>query len=303
MKFEHSVYTNDEIGFKQFSLDLLNKSYLTYQKRLRELQEQYSEESVHYFRVSSRRFLESLKLLNRFFSSLYLTTIIKDIKKQLNSLSRLRDLQVMSLASVKMKIKYPIIFEFINHLNQLEFEEVNYLREYFIKIEPDYYDDFIYFIGLNIRINKLNESQSFNSFKKIILNDYHQLLEQKDKVDISNPHTIHKLRIKNKKFRYLIELSQPVFKNAKKIAKVLSTQQNKMGAIQDNIVFINEFAKFISENRNIEPLLKPILEDLYELNIQLISNFAKSSVILNNLIYFNLENGKKSDLSEDKILF
>jgi CHAD domain-containing protein len=289
MKFEHSVYTNDEIGFKQLSLDLLNKSYSIYKTRLRELQEQYSEESVHFFRVSSRRFLESLILLNRFFPSLYYTKIIKAVKKQLNSLSRLRDLQVMSLASVKMKIKYPIIFEYINYLNQLEFEEVNYLKAYFEQVDPDNFDDFIYFIGLNIRTNRLNELQSFDNFRTIILNDYHHLLEWKDKVDTNITRTIHQLRIRNKKFRYLIELSQPVFKQAKKIVKVLSTQQNKMGAIQDNSVFINEFASFISENRNIEPLLKPILEDLYELNIQLISNFAKSSVILNNLIYFNLD--------------
>lgn len=288
MHFEFIDYTNNSEGFRKFCIASLNNSKQIYNQRLKNIVQEYSESNVHDFRVSSRRFIATLNMIDHFFPSPYNKRIRKLAKKHLDVLSRLRDVQVMAISTVKMKIQFPIMFEFLNYLNQQEFELINSNKEYFRNVELWEIDDDVFHLIRSMKNDFLNHHPTFEDLKHYILEEYKQLLEQKSLVNINDTNTIHSLRIKNKKFRYLIETTQPIFKKAKKICKILSTQQNKMGSVQDTSVFINEIKTFLSNNPSLNQGFKPVIEYLLNYQNNLILNFEKSSVILSNLIYFDL---------------
>ncbi len=288
MNFEFTEYTNNPQGFKDYCINSLINSEQIYKFRLNNIIEEYSELNVHDFRVSSRRFIATLNMIYHFFPSPYNKRIRKVAKKHLDVLSRLRDVQVMSISSIKMKIQFPIMFEFLNYLNKLEFELINSNKEYFQQVQFWEIEDDVFHLIRSMKYDFNDHKPTFDDLKHYIIQEYQLLLEQKQLVNTQDTNTIHRLRIKNKKFRYLIETTQPIFKKAKKICKILSTQQNKMGSIQDASVFIKEIQYFISNNPSLEQEFIPIIEYLSEYQKNLISNFEKSSVILSNLIYFDL---------------
>lgn len=288
MNFDFTEFPNSPIGFKEYCITSLKNSVKIYEVRLRNIIEEYSETNVHDFRVSSRRFIATLNMIYHFFPSPYNKRIRKSAKKHLDVLSRLRDVQVMSIASIKLKIQFPVLFEFLNYLNKLEFELINANKEYFQNVQLWEIQDDIFHLIRSMKYDFKDNQPTFDELKKYILQEYKLLIQQKDLVDIDNTETIHKLRIKNKKFRYLIETTQSIFKKAKKICKILSTQQNKMGAIQDSSVFIKEIQVFLFNNPALEQEFKPIIDYLLNYQKNLILNFSKSSVILSNLIYFDL---------------
>jgi len=288
MIFDFSEYPNTAKGFREFCVASLQKSYQIYRFRLENIIKEYSEANVHDFRVSSRRFIATLNMVYHFFPTPYIKRLRKLVKKHLKILSRLRDIQVMSISTSKLKLQFPIFFEFLIYLQRLEYELINSHKEYFSKIQLwEIADDVFHLIRtIKYEMNELNPT--FDDLKDYILEEYKLLLEQKQLVNLQEIDTIHKLRIKNKKFRYLVETTQPIFKKAKKICKILSTQQNKMGAIQDVSVLIKEIDTFLSINPHLVTEFNPIKEFLENYQKSLIMDFDKSSVILNNLTYFDL---------------
>lgn len=288
MNFEFKEFPNTPSGFKEYCIASLNNSVQIYNYRLKNIIEEYSESNVHDFRVSSRRFIATLNMINHFYPSPYNKRIRKVAKKHLDVLSRLRDVQVMSISSIKMKIQFPIMFEFLNYLNQLEFELINSNKLYFLNIQFWEIEDDLFHLIRSMKYELNHLTPTFDDLKHYILQEYKLLLEQKNLVNIDETDTIHKLRIKNKKFRYLIETTQTIFRKAKKICKILSTQQNKMGSIQDASVSINEIRSFLANNPSLEEEFQSVIEYLLNYQKDLILNFDKSSVILSNLIYFDL---------------
>lgn len=288
MQFDYSEFSNSSEGFRRYCIAIIDLSFQIYQNRLKNIIEEYSEANVHGFRVSSRRFISALNMVYHFFPSPYIKRISKSAKKHLKRLSRLRDIQVMSMSAMKLKIQFPIIFEFISYLGQMEYEQIKSNKEYFSNIQFwEINDDFFHLIR-SLKYELKEYQPTFDDLKTYILQEYFLLLEQKKLVNIEITETIHKLRLKNKKFRYLIETTQPIFKNAKKITKILSTQQNKMGAIQDVSVFLKEIQSYLLERSHLTEEFSPIIKYLLNHQKNLSVNFEKTSVILNNLIYFDL---------------
>jgi len=288
MKFDFSEYPNNSKGFKEFCINSLQNSYKIYKLRLENIIQEYSETNVHDFRVSSRRFIAILSMIYHFFPSPYNKRIRKSAKKHLNSLSRLRDIQVMGIFVGKLKIQFPILFEFFKFLNYLEYQLINTNKVYFRNVKTFEIEDDIFHLIRALKYDFNHIDHNFDDLKSYILLEYRLLLKQLELVNIEDTDTIHKLRIKNKKFRYLVETTQPIFKKAKKICKILSTQQNKMGAIQDVSVLIKEINSYLANNPNLSQEFNPVIEYLKNYQKSLILDFDKSSVILKNLTYFDL---------------
>lgn len=288
MMFDFSQYTNNSKGFREFCINSLQNSFKIYKIRLENIIQEYSEPNVHDFRVSSRRFIAVLNMIDHFFPSPYNRRIRKSAKKHLSSLSRLRDIQVITGFIRTLKIQFPVLFQFLNYLNNIEFQLINSNKEYFKQIKVYEIEGDVFHLIRTLKYEFLSTEYNFDDLKSYILLEYRLLLEQKERVNIDDTDTIHKLRIKNKKFRYLVETTRPIFKNAKKICKILSTQQNKMGAIQDMSTLIKEINAFISENPHLSNEFQPVIEYLLNHQKFLISDFDKSSLILKNLTYFGL---------------
>lgn len=289
MKFELNKYDNTPKGFRQFCLDILENSFFLFSTRLRNIVAEYSEANVHSFRVTTRRFIAVLDMIHHFFPSPYIPRIKKSAKKHLKRLSRLRDIQVMTTTVTKMKSQYTVLFEFLEYLNKLELEQVVENKEYFKNIDIVEINDDFFHLKRSLKYDFLANESNFEDLKNLLLIQYKDLLKQKEMVDPLFPETIHKLRIKNKKFRYLVETTNSIFPKAKKICKILSTQQNKMGAIQDITVLIEEITQFAKLNFNLIHQLEPIVDMLEKKQLELIADFEKTSVILNNLNYFDLD--------------
>jgi CHAD domain-containing protein len=292
MKFKFLQYQDNSTGFRKFAIDKLDTAYNNYKINLIKVKNEFSEENVHDLRVAIRRFISAIDLFSTFYDNYYFKLIKKNIKLQFDNLAMLRDTQVMLITVIKMKLKHPFLFDFLQFLLDKEFQQINLNTEFFSAIKADELDDYYYFLNRALRIDYQPSSIYFEDVKNVILNKYNELLIQKDSVTFDDPKTIHKLRIKTKKFRYLIETLAEVINKPKKVLSVLSNIQTTMGNIQDAEVLLNEFTNFAKKN-NYNVVLATLIFDEINYNKQkIVNSLMKEVKILNDLINFNSDDSE-----------
>lgn len=224
-------------------LDSLNTRWEKYQAELETCRCEFSEASVHDFRVATRRLLSSLDLLRTVMPDLKLQKMRRVLKDQLDNLDALRDVQVL-LADISEAIhEIPELQSFQAYLQRREKKLLRAAQKEIglLKIE-----------SLSRRIEKL--SQIIEPFKETDLGAslfsaideaYAIVIHRYELIDPSQPATIHRLRIAFKKFRYMIEAIYPILQNpAQDYLKKLQEYQATMGDIQDMEVAFHELADF-----------------------------------------------------------
>lgn len=283
MNFNFSHYQNSAEGFRKFALESLNKTYNNYKANLERIHSEFSEDNVHDLRVAIRRFISALDFFSNFYPTYYFKKIKKEIKSQFDSLSQLRDIQVMMITTIKMKVSFPQLYEFLIYLIEKEYEQINLNKMKFAEIDVSYLDDYYYFLNRTIRIDFQNIVINFEDVSKIIQTKYEEIIEYKSMIDFDNPPTIHQLRIKIKKFRYMIETLSEVMSKSKRILNILSNFQTKMGLFQDSEVYIKEFTNFVNLNGMDEVAKLQVSDYLKEIKFKLFLDIKNNIKMLDRL--------------------
>jgi CHAD domain-containing protein len=283
IQFNFSKYNNSSAGFRIYTLESLNNTYNNYKANLQRIHSEFSEENVHDLRVAIRRFISALDFFSNFYPTYYFKKIKKETKSQFDSLSQLRDIQVMIITTIKMKVSLPQLYEFLIYLIEQEYQQISFNKEKFSLIDVNYLDDYFYFLNRAIRIDYQNTQINFEDVNRIIRSKYIEVLEYKSKVDFDNPQTIHQLRIKIKKFRYMIETIAEVMSKSKRILNILSSFQTKLGLIQDSEVYMKEFTNFVNSNFMEENEKLPVFKYLEEVKNKLFLDLKLNMKMINNL--------------------
>lgn len=271
---------SEHILLQHFVLNSLEKSYSIYEHNLRELKVQFSELSVHDYRVSMRRFMALSDLMNKFIPLKYFTEIRSLFKSQLKILNPLRDVQVQVLRLQKDIYLNPALISFYMKLLKDEQDYINQTRSFFENYSIDEVDGLMFFINLSLKDKFAKEEFDFSWVLRVSKELFENLEERKNAVDTNDLNTVHKLRIAFKKYRYLIEIIADYIEYPKELLKKIKHIQTTLGEIQDIRVYFDNLAIFVSElEPDVKELYKPTIQSLLKSRSELL--YELSEVLIN----------------------
>lgn len=239
---------------KQLLLDALETRWKKFRAELKTCRADFSEEAVHDLRVATRRLLALFDLYRSILNHIRIQKIRRALKEQLDDLDDLRDTQVM-LADISEFIQdLPSLQIFQERLQKNEKKHLRKTRKRIQSRDPS---------QLKKRIEKISAMLAdlpAELLREQILTAtderFARVLQAHDAVDLENIPSIHKLRIAFKKFRYTIEIINPLLTNfpATNFER-MHAYQSMMGDIQDLEVASQTFAELTDAS---QPDLEPV---------------------------------------------
>ena len=114
-----------------------------------------------------------------------------------------------------------------------------------------------------------------NSLSLQVLDErYEAIMRRRQRVDPSNPRTIHRMRIALKKFRYTVEIVHALVPNfPEENFKTMHAYQDMMGNIQDAEVLLSVFEDFAEGDGPYNP--EPVLRCIHQRHKESIEAFMK----------------------------
>ncbi len=229
-------------------LELVSQSVQSrWDKYIQELEHckvEFSEEAVHDLRVATRRLLALVDFLSLLYPHLQNQKLMTILKDQLDSYDDLRDTQVMLLEINQRVTEFPPLANFQKYLTKREKSLLEAAKK-------------------NVKAYKLNNVEKrINAIQKmvqkspeetastdriiLILDDvYASVLKRFKRIDPNLPPTIHRVRVRFKKFRYMVEFVYPLLPNfPEDNLQSMHDYQTKMGNIQDVEVLLSALNTF-----------------------------------------------------------
>lgn len=225
--------------------DGLIQRWEKYTVRLQRCQKEFTEENVHDLRVSMRRLMAILFMCRAVLPRVKMKILRRELKSHLDSLDGLRDAQVLLLFLRKYFLKSDSAAALIVFLNMQETHLIRQVGYDISSINTEQMSE-----KVNAITTVMEHSLTGTGIKGQILSavDESFAAVQWRRINI-NPDdlsTVHAMRIAFKKFRYMVEVAEPLIPLMPATRqRGLQRYQAMMGDIQDVVVFlrfIDEFA-------------------------------------------------------------
>lgn len=239
-------------GSGKLLFQALEKGWNTYLEELERCRAEFSNEAVHDLRVSIRRIITVIQLLNSIFPRPRLKKIVRTFKDQLDELDELRDTQV-SLEEISKSLReFPQLRGFQKKQKALEEKLLTNVPKELRKFERK---------DLTRRMNKVQEklqneaSEGLEAFIFRAVDDAYQRVQGRlELVDVAHPSTIHRVRVAFKNFRYMVEMIHPLLDGyPAELLKSMHHYQSLMGEVQDAEVFLQTLNDY-SEDASFQDL-------------------------------------------------
>ncbi len=231
-KFIDSAYKNADIFLEE--LELAMKSY--------------SQDNIHNFRISIRKLISTISVVNDIIEDENLLNFSKEIKKILKWLNQTRDTDVQIKYFTSLEDKYKSSKSLTKELSEknsiLNKEATKSLNEVDFKSIKNWIKNFKKVIENNLE--NVNRKNIIKSLEK----SYVKLVELRKKIDENKPKSIHKVRVAFKKFRYTCELMLDLLWLSEKEVEEMRAFQKKLWKIQDTEVSI----KYVKDSWSKEKL-------------------------------------------------
>ena len=243
----------------------LEKQWKRYRTDLKTCQKGFSKKSIHDSRVSARRLLATVALLNNFLTSACAKEIEKVVKGHLDTFDDLRDTQVQLTAVKALRAHFPAAARFYNWLKKRESRFGKKARRNIRKIGIK---------CLAKLIKKLLDDLEPSDQASSLENPSARLLQPVDaafqrvktlrsRIHGEDTKTIHLTRIAFKKFRYMVErLSEDILSLDQKRLSEMQHYQTMMGEIQDAEVLVRTLDKFLCKRGNPSSLMIKFRDEL-----------------------------------------
>lgn len=222
-------------------LEALENSWRNYLAQLKRCQAEFSNEAVHDLRVTTRRAMAVIQLLNSITPRPRYQKIVRAFKEQLDEFDDLRDTQVILAEISETLHELPELAGFQRSQQALEEKLLRGLRKQVRKFS---------LTELSRRIRKTHvaiQSDADDLESQILqaVDDAFLLTRQRLAwVDLSRPATIHKVRIVFKSFRYMVEIMHPLLEEFPEVHfEWMSHYQSLMGEVQDAEVFMQTLSE------------------------------------------------------------
>ncbi len=277
------------VSINEFFIECLNSTFNNYVKNLILCKEEFSEEVVHDFRVSIRRFNSLLKLIADVYRIDNISKTRKVLKGQLALFGKLRDTQVEILNLEKYR-KASVLEQF---LRELKLREEFYILE--IKEQIENFGE----AEIRRQIEKLkSEISEYKSSMNLMIEilrmvrqSFEEVIRLKNKVSPDSSDSIHKLRLAFKRFRYMVEHIQPLTDISQKKIGDFRLYQTMMGMIQDNSVLVAELERYNEIGGGAQSLeLNEIIDEIKREGIELIEEFISKIDMIYTFWDFSFKN-------------
>jgi CHAD domain-containing protein len=259
---------------EELLLSALDQRYEKYLYEYKRCTDVFSEEAVHQLRVTARRLLALIELLQEVTPSRELQKLRLTFKNQLDSLDDLRDTQVMLTEIARTLKSLPELTRLYTFLQKRE-------QRLLTKAEHIVTD---YKMGsLNRRMGNVREDLAKPDYlpelerqlMAVVDNAWKKVKQRTSRVDPAQPASIHRVRIVFKKFRYMVEIIHPLLPGfSEDQLKLMHAYQSAMGEIQDVEVFLGVLADFSSRHASYDP--QPVKYFYEQRHTELIDTYIKN---------------------------
>ena len=237
-------------------------------------------ENLHQFRVNIRKIRAILSQFELFFDKCLIKVLKDRFKKIVKKTNYKRDLDVFydNLKEDNSKI----IQDFLKHLEREQKREEKRIKEFLNSIlYQSYIKEARYLIKSGVAFVTEAERVLISfSLQEINQKREKEIIKDLNNIDENTPiEKLHKIRIKFKKFRYLIEIFKKLYlknENVKRFLKKLKWFQNNLGYLNDCITEIRIIQEFL--NKGCSKLLKEELEIKLE-NLYLLESKLRKKII------------------------
>ncbi len=232
----------------------LSNRWKRYVRELNRSRKKCSEESIHDLRVSLRKLIAVLELIEPVVQSKQLLWLRKRLKKQFDGCGPLRDIQVQLIGIANLSSCYPGLEPLITALRKKEtrcikqtFLLVNHTRLKRIEKSIDALQRMI-----RIEMNRANAVVHAGVLVASVSRAFMKVQRYKQLLDRNDTGTIHTMRVAFKRFRYQAELLQPLFRSlTPELLLSMHEFQSRMGDVQDIEVLIASVNKFALKNKRL----------------------------------------------------
>lgn len=242
----------------------LEKQWRRYRKELKRCQRKFSEKAVHNSRVSARRLLATIELLESFLPAEVLKKMRRLIKEHLDIFDDLRDTQVQQVAVNGLLATFPmarLLCEWLKKREERFREEASdCVRR--IKTKPLAKLIAVAEEEFN-RQSKKERGKAADLLICAVDRAFRQTAQLKQRIEATRTDSIHRTRVAFKRFRYMVELLAVDLAADEKMLEEMQHYQTMMGDIQDAAVLLQAFDKFVRK-KNIR------LESAIELRAELV---------------------------------
>jgi CHAD domain-containing protein len=229
----------------QLLLEALENRWKAYLAELKRCRGEFSNEAVHDLRVSLRRLLSLVQLLNSVEPRPRLRKLSRALKAQLDEFDELRDTQVMLAEISETILELPGLEPLRIHLERVEKRSLKDIRKKLRKLDLK---------ETTRRIRKTHDSLAAEEKADLAapilqsVDDAFLVAKQRlARVDPAQPASIHRVRVVFKKFRYMVEIVHPLLEGFPEAnLKRMNGYQTLMGEIQDAEVFQQTLAEIHS---------------------------------------------------------
>lgn len=224
----------------------LDERWKKYRAELKTCQREFSEEAVHDLRVATRRLLAVLEVLRSVAPHPRVKKARRLLKDQLDALDDLRDTQVMLVEISEVAAELPELKPFQEHLFKREKRLLREARKSVRGLKT---------AGLKERLAKSRAALEANftgrqvtaSLLAAVDQGFARAQQAYGEIDAADSASIHRFRVTFKKFRYMVEIAQPVLKGYPETQlKLMHDYQSRMGDVQDAEVFLRALTEFAS---------------------------------------------------------
>ena len=200
---------------------------------------QPKEKHVHDLRVSTRRLLGILELIEEIHNFKKGKQIKRKTKRVLRLFGRLRDIQVQQGFLNTLLGEFPELESFLKELEIKEEKERRTALRELDRLDKTHLREGLR--GLNKKADRdLKGKKIQETLEMIMIRDYHRVMESHKAVTLDDVETFHRLRIDCKKFRYRMEIMESLLVNERNFSDPLRKIQDQLGEIQDVTVLLEE---------------------------------------------------------------
>lgn len=226
----------------------LKESWKAYRRNFIRCRTEFSEASVHQLRVESRRLLALLNLLQPLVGEAQIELPRDLVKKQLRRFARLRDTQVQLLHTGEKLRAFPRAKPFQRLLRKRERRLIRRVGARMHRARLGQIRQAMSALRKDVRrvlADQSHEGRHWNTLLRAVNQASARVTELRQRCRQSDVATIHRMRVAFKKFRYMVELLQPVLPDVpKRTLRALHDFQGRMGEIQDAEMMLAALDKF-----------------------------------------------------------
>ena len=285
---------DDPLLLREHLLESLGERWKSYRKAVKRCRKRPSEPSVHHLRVETRRLLSTLALLSYLSNTVQLRKAQEALKKQLDAFDDLRDTHVQLLYTATMLRDFPELKPLVRRLQRREKSLIkpaartaqrSKLKRVRRRINATKSQLKVAFARTGVLhgprlTGTLALSPHRGHFRpavrlaQAVQRAFDRVVELRHQINPAQLETIHYTRIAFKRFRYMIELLQPVLPAIKPRQLISMDQyQTMMGEIQDMGVLIERLDKLAKKKKFKRLPLKRVRQVLLDRRERLVRGY------------------------------